>query len=165
MSNFYLCHSVFIIYSALNYSMIIYFFILRIFPYFCPDDFKVICCRFVVYNIPPEFMKLVLPFLIFLTGSCLFPFPFTDAFICIYSKKPLENIVAKGDIAHDEQFLDLSQYFHFHSIFILSFIEAFQISVYVFKKLQICCMRERHNIPSYEIFFSASVAAGTTCPR
>ena len=36
-----------------------------------------------------------------------------------------ENIVAKGEISHDEQFLILSHYFQLYSIIILSFTGVF----------------------------------------
>ena len=39
------------------------------------------------------------------------PFRHTNAFSCLYSKQLLENSVAKGEIAHDEQFLLYPQCF------------------------------------------------------
>ena len=47
----------------------------------------------------------------------------TDAFASLDLQKVIfENIVAKGEIAHDEQFPHLPQYYKLNSIIILSFI-------------------------------------------
>ena len=45
-----------------------------------------------------------------------------------------ENIVAKGEIAHDQQFLLWPQSFQLYLIIKLSFMEIFQVFVTMFSK-------------------------------
>ena len=52
--------------------------------------------------------------------------PFPDAFRRLFSRRFFENIVTREEIAQDEQFLLLPQYFQLYSILKLSFIEIVQ---------------------------------------
>ena len=50
-------------------------------------------------------------------------FPTHRHFLMPLQQTTFENIVAKGEIAHDEQFLLLQQCFQFNAIFICLFLE------------------------------------------
>ena len=58
-----------------------------------------------------------------------------------------ENIVAKGEIAHDEQFHLLQRYFQLTLEFILTVIDYFHIFVQIISKMSaaefVYCMWER----------------------
>ena len=55
-----------------------------------------------------------------------------------------ENIVAKGENAHNEQLLLLPQCFNIHSIIALSFIESFHI-LYLAKGLKKILFNAQHH--------------------
>ena len=60
---------------------------------------------------------------------CSLPFPIYRSF-----QTTFENIVAKGEIAHDEQFLLWPQYFQLYLMIKLSFMEIFQVFFTMFSK-------------------------------
>ena len=51
-----------------------------------------------------------------------------------YQQTTYENILAKGEIAHDEQFLHWSQCFQLYLTSKLSFVVIFQVCVTMFSK-------------------------------
>ena len=59
------------------------------------------------------------------------PFPPADQF---WQRTNIENIVAKGEIAHDEQFHLWPQCFQLYLTIKLSFMEIFQVFVTMYTK-------------------------------
>ena len=73
------------------------------------------------------------------------PFPQTDACCRICSIRHCDNIVAKGEIATNDIFLNMPQCFELYYITSLPFIEIFHISAYIFlgRLRRTCCKWER----------------------
>ena len=80
-------------------------------------------------------------------GFPCYPFPLADVFWSNNSRWLFENIVAKGEIAHDEQFLFWSQYFQLYLTIKLNNLlwRFFKFLSLCFQSrlLQISCMWER----------------------
>ena len=90
--------------------------ILGRFSIFCRDIFKVICCRFVVCVVCGK--RLIMP-------KCFLNLQQTT----------LEKFLAKGEIAHNEKFLNLPQCFQLYSKIILTLTEFFHSFAWMFIKL------------------------------
>ena len=55
-----------------------------------------------------------------------------------------ENIVAKREMAHDEQFLNLPQCLQLYAVIIFSFLKIFHIIALMYSFAADCCMLEKY---------------------
>ena len=103
-------------------------------PYFCQDDIKVVCCKFVVCG-KGSTLSLI---------KTTIDTPETDSLTLTHKQTlsdaaaanpSLENVVTKEEIAQNEQFLLLPQCFQLYSANTLYFFEKFHTSVDMFSKL------------------------------
>ena len=105
-------------------------FICRECSYFCPDVFKVICCRFVVCGKGLNIYKIrhvTMTHKDIGYVSLDLSFPTYRRMLTHLQKTTFENNMTKGEIAQNKQFFLLPQ--RFLAVIITSFLEIFHISL------------------------------------